>query len=161
MILSPIFSNFYIPDLENRIFDSIRKLPIYLRHVDDILILANNINKINILHETFKKKLCITHELNKTSKISFLDVHIDTNNNNNFTISTYKKPSGSLKFKSKCPFQYKKGIINNLISRTKLISFSKTIFYKEVKNIKQALINNGFPRYIADEQIKRMIKNVI
>ena len=34
------------------------------------------------------------------------------------------------------------------------------IFYKEVKNIKQSLINNGFPKYIVDEQIKLMIKNV-
>ena len=31
---------------------------------------------------------------------------------------------------------------------------------KELENIKQALINNGFPNYIVDEQIKRMIKNV-
>ena len=46
------------------------------------------------------------------------------------------------------------------MSRAKLISSSKTIFYKEVKNIKQALIDNGFPNYIVDEQIKRMIKNV-
>ena len=57
-------------------------------------------------------------------------------------------------------FRYKKAIIHNLISRAKLISSSKTIFYKEVENIKQALINNGFPNYIVDEQIKRMIKNV-
>ena len=57
-------------------------------------------------------------------------------------------------------FSYKKAIIHNLISRAKLISSSKTIFYKEVENIKQALINNGFPNYIVDEQIKRMIKNV-
>ena len=34
------------------------------------------------------------------------------------------------------------------------------IFYKEVENLKQALINNGFPNYIVDEQIIRMIKNV-
>ena len=33
-------------------------------------------------------------------------------------------------------------------SLSKLISSSKTIFYKEVENIKQALINNGFPNYI-------------
>ena len=52
----------------------------------------------------------------------------------------------------------KKAIINNLISCAKLISSSKTIFYKEVENIKQAFINNGFPNYIVDEQIKR--KNV-
>ena len=89
---------------------------------------------------------------------------IDTNNNNNFTTSSYKKPSSNnsctLNFKSECPFRYKKAIIHNLISRAKLISSSKIIFYKEVENIKQALINNVFPNYIVDEQIKRMIKNV-
>ena len=58
------------------------------------------------------------------------------------------------------PSDIKKAIIHNLISYAKLISSSKTIFYKEVENIKQALINNGFPNYIVDEQIKRMIKNV-
>ena len=31
---------------------------------------------------------------------------------------------------------------------------------KEVENIKQALIKNGFPNHIVHEQIKRMIKNV-
>ena len=41
-----------------------------------------------------------------------------------------------------------------------MISSSKIIFYKEVENIKQALINNGFPIYIVDERIKYMIKNV-
>ena len=69
-----------------------------------------------------------------------------------------KKPSSNnsctLNFKSECPFRYKKAIIHNLISSAKLISSSKTIFYKEVENIKQALINNGFPNYIVDEQIK-------
>ena len=62
--------------------------------------------------------------------------------------------------KVNAPSDIKKAIIRNLISRAKLISSSKTIFYKEVKNIKQALIDNGFPNYIVDEQIKRMIKNV-
>ena len=40
-------------DLENKIFVSIKKPPIYQRYVDDILILANNINEINILQDTF------------------------------------------------------------------------------------------------------------
>ena len=96
------------------------------------------------------------------NKISFLNVLIGTNNNN-FTTSTYKKSSNNntctLNFKSECPFQYKKEIINNLISRAKLIS-SKTIFYKEIKNIKQTLISKGFPDYIVHEQIKHIIENV-
>ena len=45
-VLGPIFCNFYMSDLENRIFNSIKKPPIYLRYVDDILILTNNINEI-------------------------------------------------------------------------------------------------------------------
>ena len=58
------------------------------------------------------------------------------------------------------PTDIKKAIINNLISCAKLISSSKTIFYKELKNGNQTLINNGFPNYIVDEQIKCIIKNV-
>ena len=163
-VLDPIFSNFYMSDLKNKIFTYIRKPPIYLRYVDDTLIRANDINEINILQDTFLKNsfLNFTHELNKNNWISFLDVLIDTNNNDNLTTSTYKKPSSNnnpytLNFKIECPFRYKKS--NYLISRAKLISPSKTIFYKEVENVKQALINNGFPNSIADEQIKRMIKN--
>ena len=37
---------------------------------------------------------------------------------------------------------------------------SKTIFYKELENRKQNLLNNGFPTYIVDGQIKRTIRNV-
>ena len=58
------------------------------------------------------------------------------------------------------PSDSRTAIIHNLISRAKLISSPNTTFYKEVQYIKQALINNGFPNYIVDEQIKRMIKNV-
>ena len=97
-VLGLIVSDFYISDLENKIFNSVRKPPIYQRFVDDLLILANDINEINILQDTFQKNslLNFTHEQNKNNKISFLDVLIDTNNNNNnnnnnFTTSTYKK----------------------------------------------------------------------
>ena len=56
-----------------------KKTPIYLKYVDDILILTNNINEINILQDTFQNNsvLNFTHELNKNNKISFLDVLID------------------------------------------------------------------------------------
>ena len=78
-VLGPIFSNFYMSDLENRIFNSIKKPPIYLRYVDDIFFLGNNINAINILQDPFPKNsvLNFTHELNKNNKMSFSDVLID------------------------------------------------------------------------------------
>ena len=46
----------------------------------------------------------------------------------------------------------------NLVNRAKQISSSNKIFY-ELKNIKQNLINNGFPNYLVDKQIKLMIDN--
>ena len=52
-VLSPIFSNFYMSNLENKISNSIYKPSIYLRYVDDILILANDTNEINKLQDTF------------------------------------------------------------------------------------------------------------
>ena len=47
----------------------------------------------------------------------------------------------------------------NIMYKTNLLH--QNIFYIEIKkNIKQTLINNGFPNYIFDEQIKCIIKNV-
>ena len=154
-VLGPLFSQFYMCNLENNIFNSIKNPQIYLRYVDDILILSNNHQEITKLQKEFQKNsvLNFTIELNKNNRIPFLDVLIDTNNNK-FTTSTYKKPvnknSSTLNFQSECPYRYKKAIINNLLTRAKLISSSKTIFYTELKNIKQTLINNGFPNYLID-----------
>ena len=56
-----------------------------------MLILANDINEINMLQKS--SSLNFTHELNKNNKFSFLDVLIETEYNNNcFTTSTYKTP---------------------------------------------------------------------
>ena len=52
--LGPNFSNFYMSDIEKRIYNSIRKPSIYLIYVDDILIFANDINVVTI-QDTFKK----------------------------------------------------------------------------------------------------------
>ena len=90
-VLGSIFINFYVSNLENKIFSSIRKPIRYLRFVDDILILANDISEINILQGTFwiNSVLNFPHGINKNYKISFLDVRIDTNNNNNFVVSPH------------------------------------------------------------------------
>ena len=63
---------------------------VYVRYIDVILILADNIEEIKKLQEIFQNNsVCkFTYELN--NKIPFLDELIDTNNNNFYT-STYNK----------------------------------------------------------------------
>ena len=99
-------------NLKNKIFNSNRKPSIYVRCVDDILILANDTNEINIQQNNFQKNsvLNFMHELNKNKKISFLDVLIDTIVTiiiTSLPLPT-KKPSNNnsctLNFKSECPF---------------------------------------------------------
>ena len=54
-VLGLIFSNFYMSDLGNKIFNSIKKPSIYLRYADDILIFTNDTNEIHLLQDTFPK----------------------------------------------------------------------------------------------------------
>ena len=79
--------------LENKIFHGIKKTThIYVCYVDDILILADNIEEIKKLRQTFQNNsvLKFTYELNVNNGILFLDVQIDANNDKSNT-SVYKK----------------------------------------------------------------------
>ena len=53
-VLGPIFSNFYMSDLENKVFNTINKPNIYLRYTDNIFLLTNSTNEINMIQETFQ-----------------------------------------------------------------------------------------------------------
>jgi hypothetical protein len=83
---------------------------------------------------------------------------------NNITTSPYVKPTSInsclLNFDSECPFRYKQAVIKNLIKRAKLISSSKIIFQNALKQIKQKLVNNGFPNHIIDEEIKYTLRKI-
>ena len=68
-VLGKILGNFYMSDLKNEIFNSNRKPPIYLRYIDDILMLANDINEINILQDIFQKFQFLTLLHNFSSQL--------------------------------------------------------------------------------------------
>ena len=53
LVLESIFSNFYMSDLENKVFNTINKPNFYLRYVDSIL-LTKSTDEINIIQETFQ-----------------------------------------------------------------------------------------------------------
>ena len=91
-VLGPIFSNFYMSALENKIFNTINKPNIYLRYADDVLLFTKSTYEINTIQETFQNNsvLSFTQEININNKTPFLGVLLDTNNNGRFITSTYK-----------------------------------------------------------------------
>ena len=145
--LGPTISEFYMSHIENKIFKTIITKPkIYNHYIDKIFIATHSYSKINKLKQTLEKLHTTKRCINK--KYSFLDVLTDSTNNNEFTTSPYKTPTNDnstlLNYHSECPQKYKIAIIKKLIRRAFYIS-SKTIFYKELTNIKQTLVNNNFP----------------
>ena len=111
--LGPTISEFYISDIENKIFKTIITKPkIYVRYVDNIFIVTHSYDEINKLKQTRKKSLLnFTTELN----INYLYVLTDPINNNKSTSSPYKKSTNDnstlLTFHSECPPKYKITII--------------------------------------------------
>ena len=67
-LLGPIFSDFYMSYLYNKIFNNIKKRSIYLRYVD-IFIRSNDINEISILPDAFQKIKFLTLLMNYTKII--------------------------------------------------------------------------------------------
>ena len=76
-VLGPIFSNFFMFDHKNKIFNSIRKPSLYRRYVDDVLILAIDINEINILQDTFLKIETATKNIQTKMFIMFNQIWIN------------------------------------------------------------------------------------
>ena len=76
------FSNFYISDLANKVFNTINKPNIYLSYAVNKLLLSNSADEINITQEIFQNNcfLNFAQEININNEISFLSVVIDTSN---------------------------------------------------------------------------------
>ena len=163
--LAPTLSEFYMSHLENKILESDLKPDLYLRYVDDILILTKHTSEVIALKTAFENNSVLTfkYELSVNDKIAFLDVLIESSDDT-FITSPYKKPTSKnspiLNFKSECPERYKIGVLNNLIHRAKLTSSDSNIFYKALKDIKQTLINNGYPNNFVDKHINTTLENL-
>ena len=157
--LGPTFSEFYMSYIENTVFSRTPKPRLYVRYVDDILVLLDDENHIKILQTEFQNVsvLKFTYELNINNTIPFLDVLVD-NNQNEYITTPYKKPTSQnsclLNFQSECPSRYKEAVIKNFIKRAESISSSRNIFFKALSTMKQMLINNNFPNTLVDQQIR-------
>ena len=106
----------------------------------------------------------LTNSRKKTPYKNLLPNSTLINKFKKFTTSPYKKPTSDnstlLNYSSDYTQKYKTANIKDLIDRAFYISSSKTIFYKELTNIKQTLVNNNFSNKLVDQQIKLYLQNI-
>ena len=163
--LGPTFANFYMGHLENTILNDLADKPtIYARYVDDIFIQVDDHTQIFQLQHLFQQNsvLKFTYELNINNRLPFLDVNIESANNN-FRTTVYRKPTNigaCLNANSECPEQYKISVISNFIHRIYKITQNWTDFHSELQYTKQMLINNNYSNSMVDSQIRKFLDHI-
>ena len=107
--------------LENKVFDGIIKKPtLYVRYVDDIFLICQDISELLKLKDVFQENsvLSFTYELsNIQEELSFLDVMI-TKTVDGFRTGVYVKPTDAwvcMSGDGYCPDRYKKSVINSYL----------------------------------------------
>jgi hypothetical protein len=161
--LGPTMANFYMCHLENSVFDNTPDIKpiLYLRYVDDIFLLVNNISSIEKLRDSFEANsvLKFTFEVESKKQIPFLDVNI-RRTQDSFSTSVHIKNTSfgdCLNFDSLCPDRYKVGVAKALLHRGYHVSSSWDSFHAEVNRIRQLLTNNNFPMALIDRTINNFV----
>jgi len=164
--LGPTFSEFYMCDLENRVFgdNPTLKPMIYARYVDDCFLFVERTDDLTIIKNMFEEQsvLSFTYEIESSRRLSFLDVIVNRCRDNFETSVHVKKTSSGdcINYRSLCPERYKTGVIKTLLHRAYKISSNWSIFHAEVERIKQLLTNNNFPMKIIDETIGNFLSKI-
>ena len=165
--LGPTFANFYMCDLENRVFalNPALKPYLYVRYVDDICLVAENFNSLLKIKHAFELNsvLKFTFEIETKKSMPFLDVLIDRNSNS-FTTSVFVKQTNHgdcINYNSICPERYKTGVIKSMLHRAFHLSSSWQEFSGEVERLKQLLTNNNFPMAVIDSVISRFVDSKV
>ena len=162
--LGPTFANFYMGELESRVFENKNNKPsIYARYVDDIFLQIENETQLMHLRDTFRDSsvLNFTYELSTNNQLPFLDVLVEPDSMK-FCTSVYHKKTDNgscLNGKSECVDKYKNSVITNYLNRAYRISDTWSTFHSEIKHIKQVLVNNNYSNRTVDQHIKKFLES--
>ena len=117
-------------------------------------------NELLKIFNSFHKNLRFTLEHKQNNKLNFLDVLISKNKGQLMT-SWYRKPSNTLMFypwESHGPKIYKINLIKTMINRLKIICSNESLSNKDLKQLKESFLWNGYPNYIIDKYVNMCIK---
>lgn len=159
--LGPLFANFYMGSIENKIFFHQPELKpsIYVRYVDDIFLNTDTESDVTHLVNTFKENssLNFTYEMEDNGKLPFLDVMVQRNTTS-FSTEVYVKSTNlgfCLNGASECPEKYLLSVINSFVRRAFTHCSTWTATNLELNRISQLLSNNGYSKETIDATIRR------
>ncbi|RLU21129.1 hypothetical protein DMN91_005755 [Ooceraea biroi] len=135
--ISMIVADLVLQDIESKALSTLnRHIPIYCRHVDDIILASHPAYFNDILNtfNSFHSRLQFTIEHSNNNSINFLDISIIFEHGN-INLDWYHKPTFSgryLNFFSHHPTSHKRGVIFGLTD--KVLQISDPQFHKRISN---------------------------
>ena len=159
--LGPVLANIILTELEKVIvkplFDS-GMLKFYIRYVDDTLVLVKRKDLQHVLNQlnSFHPNLKFTVDDFSNEKVHFLDLLIDKTSTDIYHKDTHTAQYTN--FTSFTPWILRTAWIKSLFHRARKICSTKSAFDKQVDNLRKFMSWNGFPRYVINSIIKRLMK---
>ena len=159
--LGPVLANIILTELEKVIVQPLIEnglLKFYVRYVDDTLVLVKRKdiehvqNQLNSFHPNLK---FIVDDF-KDDNIHFLDLQIKKNSTTIYFKNTHTAQYTN--FSSYMPWSLRTAWVKSLFHRALTICSTKVLFNEQIGNIRRFMSWNGFPRYVRNSLINRLLK---
>ena len=163
--LGPTLANLFLVNYESK---WLKDCPVqftpkyYRRYVDDICLLfkaKDHVKKFFRYMNSRHLNIKFTCQEENDNKISFLDISI-TRIENKFTTPIFRKKTFSgvyLNFHSHLPTDYKKGLIDTLLHRSRNICSDYASFHQEILFLKSVWQKNSLPLFFIDKCVKKFL----
>ena len=156
--LGPTLANIFMGHLEYKVIPELLDQNVYLRYMDDCLVISKSkvdsdilFEKLNSLH----KAISFTKEEESNNALPFLDILI-TREHDKFVTTVHRKATFTgqyLHFQSFCSKKQKVNLIRTICHRAHMIC-SPELLQKEMSKIKDVFIKNGYPESLINRVIK-------
>ena len=155
--LGPLFANFYMGVVEERVFSSIPPPPTYCRYIDDTFVAVQREEDVHHIIEEFQNHsvLRFTHENSVNGVLPYLDVLI-SDYHQDIKTSVYRKATNTglcLNGISECPKRYKTSVIDTYIKRALTHCSNWQLTTEELNNVSKILVNNGYSNKDIEKRI--------
>ena len=141
--LGPVLANIFMVELERSVIPTLmEKMKCWTRYVDDTLCYtkADSIDYVLKMLNGFHRNIQFTYEVEIDSKISFLDVLVMRDSNNNINTTVYRKSTNNdiyLNWESFAPNKWKWGTLKTLTKRAYHVCSSQELLQKELNYIEK------------------------
>ena len=166
--LSPLFANIFMSFHEKTWLHncpSLFKPLLYRRYVDDCFLLFKSLNHVPLFLDYLNRQhpsISFTSELEKDSKLPFLDVEI-FRSNGKFSTSVCRKPTFTglfTNFHSFIPLAYKRSLVSCLLHRIFNLCSTNENFHAQLEVVRKLFNLNGFPSHMFDHLVRRFLDNM-